>query len=188
MRFDHITDQDMSGILAVYSNMDDGADAVAVDIINAKALHQFCISGSDIFTVYLCCYTVSADLFDVRDTASVDQFSICSLQTLADRMARSTLSKCCVFQNIFLTDRIVVNTGYFKDTLCHGTGFIEYNVFGLGKCFQIVGTFHQDTFMACAADTGEEAERNTDDQCTRAADNQEGQRTVNPYAPLRSGT
>ena len=134
----------MSGILAVYSNMDDGADAVAVDIINAKALHQFCISGSDIFTVYLCCYTVSADLFDVRDTASVDQFSICSLQTLADRMARSTLSKCCVFQNIFLTDRIVVNTGYFKDTLCHGTGFIEYNVFGLGKCFQIVGTFGTD--------------------------------------------
>ena len=65
------------------------ADAVAVDIINAKALHQFCISGSDIFTVYLCCYTVSADLFDVRDTASVDQFSICSLQTLADRMVGS---------------------------------------------------------------------------------------------------
>lgn len=80
------------------------------------------------FTVYLAVTPFRWSSMSVTRLRSIS--FPCSLQTLADRMARST-QQCCVFQNIFLTDRIVVNTGYFKDTLCHGTGFIEYNVFGL---------------------------------------------------------
>ncbi len=76
-------------------------------------------------------------------------------------------------------------TAYFKHTLCHRTGLIKYHIFCLGQGFQIVGAFDQDTRFARATDTGEETQRNTDDQCTRAADNQEGQCTVDPVAPFR---
>ena len=78
-----------------------------------------------------------------------------------------------------------MHTAYFEHALRHGSCLIKYNIFGFGKCFQIVGAFYQNTCVARTADSGKEAQRNTDDQRARTADYQEGQRPHNPVAPFR---
>ena len=63
-------------------------------------------------------------------------------------------------------------------------GFVKHNSLDLRQSLKIVGAFDEDTFLARAADAGEEAERDADDERAGAADNEEGQRTVYPLFPL----
>ena len=79
----------------------------------------------------------------------------------------------------------MVDSADLEYALCHSTCFIKNNNLRLGKCLQIVGAFYQNTCVARTADSGKEAQRNTDDQRARTADYQEGQRTVDPLSPLR---
>ena len=78
-----------------------------------------------------------------------------------------------------------MHTAYFEHALRHGSCLIKYNIFGLGKCFQIVGAFYQNALIAGTTDSSKETEGNTDHQCTWTADYQEGQRPHNPVAPFR---
>ena len=63
-------------------------------------------------------------------------------------------------------------------------GLVKHNSLDLRQSLKIVGAFDEDTFLARAADAGEEAERDADDERAGAADNEEGQRTVYPLFPL----
>ena len=42
-------------------------------------------------------HTITTDFFNISNTISVDWFSVCFLQALADRMGGRTLGKCCIF-------------------------------------------------------------------------------------------
>ena len=75
---------------------------------------------------------------------------------------------------------------YFKYSLSQCACLIKDNRFDLRQRFQIVGTFHQNAGPASAANTGKETQRDTDNQRTGTAGNQEGQGTVNPCLPCRS--
>ena len=100
-------------------------------------------------------------------------------------MCGKALGEGCILQDFFLFHRIVMDTCYFKYTLCQGTGLVKYDIFRLCQSLQIVGSFDQNTGIAGSADSGKEAQWNTDHKCARAADYEECQRTVDPLSPLR---
>ena len=75
-----------------------------------------------------------------------------------------------------------VDAGHFKGALGQGAGLVEHNDAGAGQLFQIGGTLDQNAAGRCTADAAEEAQGNADDQCAGAADNKEGQGTVDPVA------
>ena len=74
---------------------------------------------------------------------------------------------------------------HVEDAHGQGAGFVKNHSSGIGQRFQVVGTFDQDAGFARAADSRKEAQRDADDQCAGAADDQEGQGPVNPVAPIR---
>ena len=72
----------------------------------------------------------------------------------------------------------------FKDALRQGSRLIHDHRVHRGQRLQEVRSLNQDTLPARSADSREETQRNTDDQSARAADDQEGQRAVDPFAPF----
>ena len=185
MRLDLIRNQDMSGIFAIHRHVNNGSDAVTFHTIHTELFHQLAVACSNPHAVHLRSHTVAADLFDLCYTARIQGFAVCLLKTLADRMGGMAFRQCCVFQQFLRIHGRMMHTAYFEHALRHGSCLIKYNIFGFGKCFQIVGAFYQNTCVARTADSGKEAQRNTDDQRARTADYQEGQRPHNPVAPFR---
>ena len=72
-----------------------------------------------------------------------------------------------------------------KHALRERAGLVEYDGLRLGEGLEVVGALDEHAFLARAAETGEEAERDTDDKRAGAGDDEEGQRTVDPGAPVR---
>ena len=73
---------------------------------------------------------------------------------------------------------------HFKHTLCQGSGLIKHNILRLRQCLQVIRAFDQNTAGGSAADAAEEAQRNGDYQRAGAADNEEGQCSDDPCAPV----
>ena len=148
-------------------------------------LHQLRITDRHFYAINFSFHAMSADLFDIRYTITIDWLAICFLQTLTDRMWGRTLCQCCVLQKLLFRNCIVMYSADLKYALCHRTGLIKYYIFGLRHGLKIIGTFDQYTFMTCSSNPGKEAERNTDNQCTRTTDNQKCQCPVDPVTPFR---
>ena len=174
VRLDDVGDDDVSGILAVNGHVDDGADAVAVDVRDAQAVHQLAVARGDRDAVNLCGDAVAADFLDVADAAAVDLFAVGALQALADRVGGGALHQRGVFQNLFVLQLVVVDAADLKDALGQGAGFIKDDNLGLREGLQVVGALDQHAGIARAADAGKEGERDADDQRAGAADDQEG--------------
>ena len=147
----------MPGIFSIYSHMDDGSCSMAINIRDADVLHQLIISCRYFFAVYRGNHAVPADLLNICHPGTVKFFSIGFLQALADRMGRCALGQGCVFDQLGVLQFIMVDAIYLKYSLGQGSCLIKYYNFCLGKDFQVVGTFHQNSCFACSADPGKEA-------------------------------
>ena len=73
-----------------------------------------------------------------------------------------------------------VDAHHLEGALGQGAGLIKHHDAGAGQLLQIGGALDQDTAGGSTADAAEEAQRNADDQCAGAADDQEGQSAVDP--------
>ena len=73
-----------------------------------------------------------------------------------------------------------VDAGDLEGALGQGAGLIKHHDAGAGQLLQIGGALDQDAAGGSTADAAEEAQRNADDQCAGAADDQEGQGAVDP--------
>ena len=107
--------------------------AVAVDEIYAQLLHELVVAGGDRYAVDLRKNAPAADLFNVRDAAAVDLFSVRLLQALADGMGRGALGKRRVLEKLLLLQRAVVDGADLKHALGQRAGFIEDDSFDLRK-------------------------------------------------------
>ena len=74
---------------------------------------------------------------------------------------------------------------HFKNSLCQSSCLIKNNIFCLGQCLEIIGSFHQNSLMACPADSCEKAKWDADNQRARTADYKKCQCSVDPVIPLR---
>ena len=184
VRLDDVGDDDVSGILAVNGHVDDGADAVAVDVRDAQAVHQLAVARGDRDAVNLCGDAVAADFLDVADAAAVDLFAVGALQALADRVGGGALHQRGVFQNLFVLQLVVVDRVHLKYSLSQRPCLVKYHIFCLSKSLHIVGTFDEHSRVAGSADTREEAQRDTDHQGTGTAYDKECKRPVYPCSPF----
>ncbi len=88
-------------------------------------------------------------------------------------------------------DKLRVHLGCGFRMHCHhveravgkGARLIEYHRFRMGKRFQVVAALHQDAQARSPADAAEERKRHTDNQGTRAGNNQEGKAALHPIGP-----
>ena len=184
MGLHNVGNYDMSRVRAIDGHMNDGSHVMTVNVLDAKTFHQLGVSGCHRNAVHVCGHAVSADFLNIRHAGAVNFFSVGTLETLADGVGGRTLHQSGVFQKLFFFQFIVMHAVYLKHTLGQGTGFIKDNTFCLRKAFQIIGSLHQNSGIAGAADSGEKAEGDTDDKRTWTADDKEGQRPINPCPPV----
>ena len=161
----------MPGVLPIDGHMDDRSRAVAVDKIYAQLLHELMVACGDRYTVDLRENAPAADLFNVRDAAAVDLFSVRLLQALADGMGRGALGKRRVLEKFLLLQRAVVDGADLKDALGQGAGLIKDDGPDLRECLQVIRALDENAFLARPADAREEAQRDTYHERARAARN-----------------
>ena len=128
----------MSAIFSVNSHMNNCSRAVTFFERNSQPIHKLSISGSHCFSINFGNNAVTADFFNIPDSAPVNFFAVGTLKAQTDRMGRSTFRKCGIFQKLCIFHRVVVNAADFKDTARQCSCFIKDNIFGLRQCFHIV--------------------------------------------------
>ena len=201
---DDIRNEQMPRIDTVQRHMHNGTHLAAVNIGSPQAFHQLRVAGSDLLSVNLRNDAVAADLlhfayplpvqpalvrlrrlfqrFPVRTENQTFKPGVANAE--CDGMRGKDLGMGGQFEQFFVVYAAVVNTVYLKHTLGHGSGFVKGNGFRFGQRLEIVGALYQHALAAGAADAGKEAEGNRNHQRTGAGDDQEGQRAVNPAAPV----
>ena len=167
----HVGDHNVPGVLPIDGHVDDRADAVAVDEVNAQLLHELMVACGDRYTVNLRENAPAADLFDIRDAAAVNFFAIRLLQALADGMGRGALGKRRVLQKLLLLQRAVVDGADLKDALRQRAGLIKDDGLDLRECLQVIRALDENAFLARPADAREEAQRDTYHERAPAARN-----------------
>ena len=184
MRLLHIGDHNVTGVLAVQGQVDDGAHTVAVVPGDAQLLHELVVAHGHGDAVHLGHHAVAAELLDIRDPLAVNGAAVGPLQALADGVGGGALRQGGVFQHLFPGKLIVVDAGDVEHALGQSAGFVKHHGFGFGQGFQIVGALDEDSLVAGAAQARKEAQGNADHQGAGAADHQEGQGAVQPGAPV----
>ena len=180
----HVGDNDVSGVLPVHRHVDDGTHAVTVVIRDAQLLHKLAVARRHRMTVHHRRDAVAAELLNVRHTAAVDGLAVGALEALADGMGGGALRQRRILQQLLLVHVAVVHRRDLEHAPGQGAGLVEHHGLYLRQCFQIVGALDEDTLVAGAADTGEEAQGDADHQCAGAAGHKKCQRTVDPLLPL----
>ena len=115
----------MTGIGTVDGHMYYGSGAVAWYVLYSKPRHELVIAAGNGVGINNGCHTVSADLFDITDTASVQFKSVLSLEAFADRMRGCALGQSRILDYLLILHCIVMYAAYLENTLCESSGFIK---------------------------------------------------------------
>ena len=114
---------------------------------------------------------------------SVDVLAVSSLDAQGDGVLRPALGQRSGFHEaVFGTALRGIDLGDFEGALRQGAGLIKDDDAGIGQLFQIGRALDEDAAGGSAADAAEEAQRDGDDQCAGAADDEEGEGAVDPVA------
>ena len=177
----HVGDEQITGIHALNGHVHDGAGLAHGGSFQAQLFHQAGVAGGDGLAVHLRGDAVAAQLLHVGDAAGVDFLAVSGLDAQGDGVLGPALGQRGGFHQLFLAGAVCgVDAGHLKGALGQGAGLVEHHDAGAGQFFQIGGTLDEDAAGGSAADAAEEAQRNADDQCAGAADDQEGQGAVDP--------
>ena len=179
----HVGDEQIARILAVDGHMDDGAGLGDIGDGEAQLCHQAGITGSDRLAVHLGGDAVAAQLLHAGDAGRVDVLAVSSLDAQGDGVLRPALGQRSGFhKGIFGTALHGADLDDLEGTLGQGAGLIEDDDAGIGQLFQIGRALDENAAGRGAADAAEEAQRDRDDQCAGAADDEEGEGAVDPVA------
>ena len=126
---------------------------------------------------------VAAQLLHVGDAGRVDVLAVSSLDAQGDGVLRPALGQRSGFHEaVFGTALHGADLDDLEGTLGQGAGLIKDDDAGIGQLFQIGRALDEDAAGGSAADAAEEAQRDRDDQCAGAADDEEGKGAVDPVA------
>ena len=160
------------------------ADAAAGDGLDAQLCHELVIARRDAHAVDLGDDTLAGDLLDIRHAVTVYLLAVGAAQALAYRMGGSALGKCRILYELLILNGTVVDAADLEHALSECAGLVEHHRLYLRHSLKVVRTFYENALVARSADAGKEAERDADDQSAGAADDKEGERAVDPCAPL----
>ena len=113
-------------------------------------------------------------------------FSLGSLyDAYGNRVGRNKLCTCTQAQQLVGIHAFgSINLLQYKVTLGNGTGFIHNYGSNVFQSLHSNAAFKENAVLGAGADAGEEGQRHAQHQCAGAADNEEGQRSINPFIPV----
>ena len=118
----------MSSIFSIDCHVNDCSNAMAIIIIHTYLFHKFAVSSSHLMAVYFGNNSMSADFLYIRNSTTVYLFPIGFLQTLTDWVRRRTFCQSSIFQKFLFFHLIVMNSTYFKYSLCQSSCFIKHYI------------------------------------------------------------
>ncbi len=180
---DHVCNDQTACIAAVHCNVHDRAHLGHGGGGKPQLFHQTGIAAGNGIAVYGGSHAVAAQLFHAGHPCRVKGLAVGIFDAQGDGMSGPALCKGGGFHELFRCNtRCGVDAHHCKAALRQGAGLIEYDHPGTCQLFQIGRAFDEDAAGARAADAPKEAQRDRDDQRTRAGDDEEGQCTVDPVA------
>ena len=100
-------------------------------------------------------------------------------------MGRNKLSTCTQAQQLVSFHAFgSINLLQYKVTLGNGTGFIHNYGSNVFQGLHSNAAFKENAVLGAGADAGEEGQWHAQHQCAGAADNEKGQRSINPFIPV----
>ena len=161
--------------------MDDGSSVVAIVPFRTNGIHHLIISHAHQLVAHLCTNALSGYFLNVLDTATIGSLVREGIaKGSANRVGREMLHMSSKVKQLMLVAGIRMNGRHAELTVGKRTGLVEDHSAHLCQYVHIAGTFDEDALARGSADAAKEGEWNTDHQCTRTADHQEGEGTVEP--------
>ena len=181
--FDHVGDEQRTGILAVNGHMDHGADLVPLGDGEIQLVHQAGVAHGDSFAVHLGGHAVAAQLLHIGDAVLVDLFAVGGLDAEGDGVLGPAFGEGSgLHQRVFAYPIGGMDAHHLECTLRQGAGLVKDHNTGIGQLFEVGRALDEDAAGTGTADAAEEAQRDRDDQCAGAGDDEEGQGAVDPVA------
>ena len=184
----HVTDLQKACVGTVDGQIHHGGSLgglTALGNLHTLLSHQAGIAGGHRYAVHLSGQAVAGLLVYLPCAAGIQRLAPGGPQALGNGMIGPAFGQGSGFQEGILGEALGrEHAGHLEHALGQGAGLVEHDGLHLGQGFQIVAALDQDTAAGSAADAAEEGEGNADDQRTGAADDQEGERTAHPDAPL----
>ena len=128
----------------------------------------------------------AGNFFKFIGTYQLQLFSLGSLyDAYSNRVGRNKLCTCTQAQQLVGFHAFgSINLLQYKVTLGNGTGFIHNYGSNVFQSLHSNAALKENTVLGAGADAGEEGQRHAQHQCAGAADNEEGQRSINPFIPV----
>ena len=173
----------VSGILAVHSHVDDGAlvAMVALMPLRADAVHHLRVAHAHHAATHAGTDALASHLRHVAHHTAVGglvgegiaQRGPYGVGAVVLHMGRQV-------QQLVRAVAVGVYGLHHKLAMGQRARLVEHHGAHAGQHVHVVGTLHQDAAARGSADAGKERQRHADDQRTGTADHQEHQRTVEP--------
>ena len=177
----------MSGIDAINSNMDNGTNHVVALLafmeLNTNTTHELIIAHGHMLAVDISLNAIAGNLTDILDLTTVLLIRVSLTQGSGYWVGGEPLDMGGKVKEFLLVHLIRVDSLNGKNSFGQGTCLVEHHSAHLRQSVHIVSTFYKYTVTAGSANTAEECQRNGDNQCARATDYKECQRTVDPVSP-----
>ena len=178
---DHIVDDDVSGVAAVYGDMDYGAGHVAGMPASADSVHHPGVAHTDDVVSDARPDTHPGHLLNFSNLAAVRGFLGEGVaQCRGHRMRRVMLDMRSHVQQMVLVAGLGMDGFDEELSMSQGTSLVEHHRRGLGKGVHVIGSLDEDAFARSAAYASEEGQGHADDQRAGAGNNEKHQRTIEP--------
>ena len=149
-------------------------------------MQQLCIAAQDFACAKVSNQAFAGNFFKFIGAYQLQLFSLGSLyNAYGNRVGRNKLSTCTQAQQLVSFHAFgSINLLQYKVTLGNGTGFIHNYGSNVFQSLHSNAALKENAVLGAGADAGEESQRHAQHQCAGAADNEEGQRSINPFIPV----
>ena len=178
---DAVVNDDMTCILAVHRHMDDRTHVLAVGPAGTHGIHHACVAHAHHVIAHTRLDTLAGNLLHLTHTAAVGGLLGEGLaQGSADGVGAEMLDVCRQMQQLPLVEGVRMHCRHRKLSVSQRARLVEHHRAELRQDVHIVRALDEYTFARGPADTPEEGQRHTDDQCAGARHHQEHQCPVEP--------
>ena len=151
-----------------------------------EAFQKLRIAAQHFAFAKACYQTFAGNFFKFIRTHQLNIFSLRRLYDAhSNRMGRNKLCTSAQTQQLVLVHAFSsINLLQHEVALRNRTGLIHNYSSNVFQRFHSHAALEENAILGACANAGEECQRYAQHQCARTADNEEGQRSVNPFIPV----
>ena len=179
-----VGNHDVAGVRAVDQHVQNRADDLAIGSVDTGRGKHLGVADDDVLAVDGCRYAMTRVVGGVAHALGVDLALVGGTYGLSDGVVGERLGKGRDLEERLLG---IAGLGVHRDdregAVGERAGLVEDDGVNVGKRLEVVGALDEHAQLGRAADAAKEAERHTDYQRARAADDEEGQAAQDPVGP-----